>query len=467
MLPRLLPLSARVWLGAISKLVPYLTPDSIPEETDCRSLLIPASTDWLAIVSGALTELTKTWNWQQFGSVTVDEAVDAMQAMIDAYYLGCSGGCELPEGGEIIRIGEDGRIEVLSDGEWVTPTDGDYYIPPPEAREGGTEADQICLAAKNAVNVLHELYDQLSDYFNDELSDAAALLGLAAFMTTATAFEFAPIVAGIAAFLLPIFAGVYSALSYLTADLWDENLDKQLTCFLQECATNDAGVVTFDWDCFTGKLNSLTDEFGLSEVQLRFYLQISYLLLFIGGADGLNLAAGTTAISDDDCSFCSEECEDIVCTMVDDLCDWVNIATSNTGGFYIFPVYPGTTGTYVSSGGAFAGQGYVQSVNYPSTGQERSCVLIVLPDECPTVNAFRVYRYLNTNDVNFNYIEMFDDTMTFIDDQTVTNASGSGWHTLDWTQGVMHDVKYIMVMLDSQDGSVNGIGQIEIGLDVP
>jgi hypothetical protein len=94
-------------------------------------------------------------------------------------------------------------------------------------------------------------------------------------------------------------------------------------------------------------------------------------------------------------------------------------------------------------------------------------VLIVLPDECPTVNAFRVYRYLNTNDVNFNYIEMFDDTMTFIDDQTVTNASGSGWHTLDWTQGVMHDVKYIMVMLDSQDGSVNGIGQIEIGLDVP
>jgi len=329
--------------------VPYLTPDSIPEETDCRSLLIPASTDWLAIVSGALTELTKTWNWQQFGSVTVDEAVDAMQAMIDQYYLGCSGGCELPEGGEIIRIGEDGRIEVLSDGAWIAPT-GDYLIPPPEAREGGTAGDQICLAATNAVNVLHELYDQLSDYFNDELSDAAALLGLAAFMTTATAFEFAPIVAGIAAFLLPIFAGVYSALSYLTADLWDENLDEQLICFLQECASNDGGVVTFDWDCFTGKLNSLTDEFGLSEVQLRFYLQISYLLLFIGGVDGLNLAGGTTEITEAECSCTSLWCR---------ISDWTTDEDGYSAG------YPGFENPYTSVW--VSGQGWKQSGVYNST----------------------------------------------------------------------------------------------------
>jgi len=70
--------------------VPYLTPETIPEGRACRALSIPLSSEWLAIVSGALTELTKTYNWEQAGSVTVDEAVAAMQAMLDAYYVGCA-----------------------------------------------------------------------------------------------------------------------------------------------------------------------------------------------------------------------------------------------------------------------------------------------------------------------------------------------------------------------------------------
>jgi len=287
--------------------MPYLTPPDLPEDDDCRPLLIPASSDWLALFGGALTELTKTWNWEDSGGLTVSETVAKMEEILAGWYSDPCDQCELPEGGSIIRINDEGKIEELIDGEWVEPT-GDYVIPPPEAREGGTADDQICLAAANAVNVLHELYDQLQSYFNDELSAAAALLGLAGFMTTVTAFEFAPIVAGIAAFMLPIFAGVYSALSYLTADLWSEDLDRQIKCFLVECATNDAGVVTFDWDCFTGKLNSLTDEFGLSEVELRFYLQISYLLFFIGGIDGLNLAAGTTAITEAECDCAVYHC---------------------------------------------------------------------------------------------------------------------------------------------------------------
>jgi len=347
--------------------VPYLTPEEIPESTTCRALLIPDSADWLAIFSGALTELTKLWNWQQEGAVTVDEAVTLVQDIIDQFYDGCPACCELPEGGEIIRIGEDGRIEVLDGDEWVAPT-GDYLIPPPEARETGTPGDQICLAAMNAVNVLHELYDQLAEYFGDELSDAAALLGLAAFMTTATAFEFAPIVAGIAAFLLPIFAGVYSALSYLTADLWDAALDEQITCFLQECASNDDGVVTFDWDCFTGKLNSLTDEFGLSEVQLRFYLQISYLLLFIGGVDGLNLAGGTTAITTPDCACTSLWCR---------ISDWAVDEDGYSAG------YPGFTNPYTSVW--TSGKGWQQSgiYNSVSNGFHQYCDPI-------TVHSFRL-----------------------------------------------------------------------------
>lgn len=441
--------------------MPYLTPEELPEERDCRALFIPASSEWLAIVSGALTELLKTWNWEQQGSVTVDEAIAAMQEMIDLYYAGNCGDCELPEGGAIIRLRPDGTLEELIGGEWVEP-EGDYVIPPPEEREGGSADDQICLAAKNAVNVYKELYESLSDSWNNDLDEAEAVAALIGVFVGIVGFAIAPITYGIYAFFAPIFAALFTALEYLIADLWDDVFEQTMTCFLVNCATNTAGVVTFDWQCFIDQLNARTNPFDLTEEQIRLYLQVIYLLYFTGGVDGLNLAGGTTAITDDDCTFC-QECTDMLCEFIGDLCDDFYIATSDPAGFYLFPVYPGTTGTYVSTGGAFTGQGYVQSVNYPSTGQERSCVLVVLPDECSTVNSFSVYRYLNSAVANYNYIEMFDSSFAFIADQTVTGAA-SGWNILGWTNGVQTGVKYIMVMLDSQDGSVNGIGQIDIGL---
>lgn len=285
--------------------MPYLTPDELPEERDCRALSIPASTEWLAIVSGALTELLKTYNWEQRGAVTVDEAVAAMQVMIDAYYDGCS--CTTPGGLRVIRIGTAGQVEILDNGEWIEPTEGDYYIPPPEAREGGTEADQICLAAKNAVNVLHELYENLSDSFSDSLDEAEAGLLFVEAIVGIVGVTLASISAGILALGLFAFQLLYNALSYLTADLWTDDFEKQIVCFLQDCATNTDGVVTFDWECFNAHLNSLADDFSLSEVQIRLYLQIGFILQFIGGAGGLNLAGATTAITDDDCSFCADE----------------------------------------------------------------------------------------------------------------------------------------------------------------
>jgi len=283
--------------------VPYLTPDSIPEESDCRSLFIPASSDWLAIVSGALTELTKTWNWQQGGAVTVPEAVALMQGMIDAYYDGCAA-CTTPGGYRVIRIGIGGHIEELNgDGEWVEPT-GDYIIPPPDAREGGTEADQICLAAKNAVNVMEQLYETLTEAWASHLSEAEAITEFILAIVALVGFEFAPITWAIVAFFGAIFALLYTALEYLGADLWDEAFSKQITCFLTDCASNDAGVVTFDWDCFNAHLNTLANDFLLSETQLRLYVQVGYMLYFMGGGDALNLAGATTEITNDDCSFC-------------------------------------------------------------------------------------------------------------------------------------------------------------------
>jgi len=289
--------------------MPYLTPQVLPEGDDCRPLVIPASTEWLALFGGALTELTKKYNWQDSGGLTVDETVEKMTEIIDAWYTESCEACELPEGGKIIRLNEDGHIEVLQDGEWVIPTEGDYFIPPPDAREGGEPEDQICLAAKNAVNVLEQMYESLSESWAESLSTAEALTDMIAVAVTLVGFEFAPIAFGIAAFVVGLLRQLYTALEYLGADLWTEDFSRQMICFLIPCATNTDGVVTFDWDCFVDKLNSLADDFMLSEVQIRLYLQVSYMMWFIGGVDGLNLAGATTEITDD---FCDCGCSPII-----------------------------------------------------------------------------------------------------------------------------------------------------------
>lgn len=285
--------------------MPYLTPETLPESADCRALSIPASSDWLAIVSGALTELTLPWNWQQGGAVTVDEAIAAMQAMIDNYYNGCSPCIYQPGGARIIRINASGHLEQVGDaGDWE-PTTGDYAYPPVPAREGGTPSDQICLAATNAENVLHQIYEQLADYFASELTPAEALTTLIAWLITTFSIGAGTILFALASLMLPVFALVWGALSYLTVDLWDANFTKAFICMLIDCATNTEGVVTFDWDCLEHALYAAAVTFEISETQLRLYAQINYIIWTLGGVDALNTAAATTAITEATCDDCN------------------------------------------------------------------------------------------------------------------------------------------------------------------
>lgn len=65
--------------------MPYLTPDTIPTERVCRTLKIPADLDIVGAVSGALLELTKPYNWEQFGAVTPDEIAQEMVVMLNDY----------------------------------------------------------------------------------------------------------------------------------------------------------------------------------------------------------------------------------------------------------------------------------------------------------------------------------------------------------------------------------------------
>lgn len=282
--------------------MPWLTPDSIPEGDDCRPLSIPADSAWLALISGALTELTLPYNWQKFGTLTVAETVAKMQEIVDNYYNSPCALCLTPGDYRVTRISPEGHLQELSpSGDWQDAT-GDYAIPAPTARTEGTEPDQNCLAAKNATEVLSQLYESLSESFSSELSTDEAITAFIAAAVAAIGFEFAPITWSIAAIFFVGFEALFKALEYVTADLWTESFSNEFECLLLGCVVNTAGVVTFDWDCFNAALLAQVNNNGLSEIQMRLYVQIGYMLYFIGGADGLNLAARTTSITDDSCT---------------------------------------------------------------------------------------------------------------------------------------------------------------------
>lgn len=64
----------------------FPTPDSLPEETVCRTLTIPNETVFLACFMGALRVLAEAENWQQTGSITPEEAAAAAFEIIDQAY---------------------------------------------------------------------------------------------------------------------------------------------------------------------------------------------------------------------------------------------------------------------------------------------------------------------------------------------------------------------------------------------
>lgn len=61
--------------------MPYLTPDTLPSDFICRTVLIPNHIDWLIIVNGALSELLRSENFEQFGSITPEETADRFEQM--------------------------------------------------------------------------------------------------------------------------------------------------------------------------------------------------------------------------------------------------------------------------------------------------------------------------------------------------------------------------------------------------
>lgn len=64
--------------------VGYPTPLSIPDETTCLLIQVPANDEWWALMVGVLYTLTLEWNWQQFeGGIERDEAAAKWQEILD------------------------------------------------------------------------------------------------------------------------------------------------------------------------------------------------------------------------------------------------------------------------------------------------------------------------------------------------------------------------------------------------
>jgi len=447
--------------------MPYLTPQDLPEGDDCRPLFIPSSTEWLALFGGALTELTKLYNWQYSGGLTVDETVEKMNEIIQNWYTEACEDCELPEGGRIIRLTNDGRIEELIGGEWVEPSSGDYYIPPPDGREGGTEQDQICLAAANAVNVLQQLYESLSDSWNNDLDEAEALTAFIAAATGVVGFAFAPIVFGIFAFFAPIFTALYTLMEFLIADLWDEAVSEQIKCFLVQCATNEGGVVTFDYECFLAKMRASINLFDLTEEQLRLYGQIAYLLYFIGGAAGLNLAGGTTEITEAICDDCVE-CIDYLDTMPTELGAKTFIPQVDSGNSTL-PIMPAITPLGSYNSGSLGGRtGYIEQGIYD--GAPGVAVLIDLGTECE-ITAWSVETY-STDDSHlcdgFIVYGMLDGDFAQIIPSYGSGCWGAdaAWRTASQT-AISVTARYFFLAVYGSSGSTVAIKEVTIVVNAP
>jgi len=296
-------------------------------------------------ILGALEGLTLAYNFYESGDLSPDDAAELFRVIVQSapYNLKT---CANPSGGKILHVATNGHVEQLSDANtWETP-DGEYTIPPVPEREGGTEDDQICLASKNAANVLQLLYENVADSFNNDLDEAEAATALTLTLISLIGSEFAPITFGLVTFFGIVFSVLYGLLEFIVADLWDEDFTASLVCILRGCASNDGGVVTFDYDCFNDALAAQTTVFDLTFAQLRLFGQIQYLLMVIGGVDALNAAGATTAITDD---VCDCGCDEFNVTYDENRGTGVdNPTTIVPGGTYTFEAteFPGFPGFY-------------------------------------------------------------------------------------------------------------------------
>jgi len=327
----------------------YLTPPDIPEGLTCRTLKMPNSKEWLGVFNSALLTLTQNWQWEQVNDtdLTIDQAVAKVHEILSEFWeQSACDVCTQPGGAPFFRITAGGVIEQLTEAGWSFP-EGDYQLPAIPPREGGTEDDKLCLAAKNAANAWKLIYEEISDSFSMSLTVDEAIGALIIFVAGLLLAPFSLIIAAILAVAAVAFAICYEVAGFITSDYWSSDFDQKLYCALLACASVDGeDVVTFDFDCFNEKLANKID-LTSDYFELMLFGQLQAMLFFIGG-DGLNIMGATTAIADDDCDVCGD------CVPVNIEYPFDNVTTI-TDGTISHPAPGYIVGVYI---------GYVDPIGY-------------------------------------------------------------------------------------------------------
>lgn len=305
----------------------YPTPNAIPEDIGYRVFRFPDSDEWVGLLMGAAYELTKAYNFYEWGELTPEEAAEAWKLIVDqAPYESC--GCNQPGGGRVLRLNAVGKIEQLTDGEWTDPTD-DYAIPPVPPRTEPTADERRCLAAANAAEVLKQLYEAVADAVADGADEAEAKAVLIAAATIIIGGWLGLALAALVGLVLGLFVSFLEIAEFIGADLWTTEFDDILRCILYECCSSDEDdVVTFDFQCVREGMAASTDILDPQVLtNIRLFGQIDFILNTIG-VDGLNAAGATTSIETADCDDCSN------CQVWegDDLQDWGIFCCFGGGG---------------------------------------------------------------------------------------------------------------------------------------
>jgi hypothetical protein len=274
--------------------MPYLTPDTPPDDTICYTLRIPNDKTWIGIVKGAVSELIKDYNFEAFGDYSPEDTALRFLDMYDEFVFS---ECQMACCYDVVnhRVTDDGQLQIsVNDGDWQQdPSDprlNGVSMPPPTLDETHTKCDA-------ASNGLQHFQDLVATHSND-LAIATTvfeLLGLIALEVAALIFapESAPI-------LFPILVGTVIALfafgktafdAYWVSDRYDEVL-----CAMY-CNIGDDGQFTDAQ--FTAFLAQYSSTLPASVAKDMLYRD-----MIATGKKGLNNMCSYGASASADCSAC-------------------------------------------------------------------------------------------------------------------------------------------------------------------
>lgn len=302
---------------------------------------MPASQEWLAVFSNALSQTIYAHNYEQIddAALTPEQAAEEAYARYVAWLTATCGSpnCGLqPNGSKVYRVSPTtGHYEYLQDEEWVQDED----IPPTPARTEPTEPDRKCAAASNAVEVLRLTWVEAMAQYDANVAALDAQVDTALAISALVGAVFYPPIIAMAGLTQLGWEIVYNTYEALTFADWDEAFTRNMVCLFLAHADDTGDVVTFDYAAI---LRDLWKQAFTLQTYLVMAGQVEWLLSWIG-PDAMN-AAGALEIVEGDCDSCGTWCYEFLPAEL----MTVDNGHFDTNGYLIGSAYAGWGGYYGS-----------------------------------------------------------------------------------------------------------------------